>query len=44
MIDIFEKQIFKDAKVSLDLSNYATTADLKNAIGADTSDFPIKTD
>ena len=27
------------AKVELDLSNYATKADLKNATGVDTSDF-----
>ena len=26
-------------KVELDLSNYATKADLKNATGVDTSDF-----
>ena len=31
-------------KVELDLSNYATKADLKNATGVDTSDFSIKTD
>ena len=31
-------------KVELDLSNYATNADLKNATGADTSDFAKKTD
>ena len=31
-------------KVELDLSNYATKANLKNATGADTSDFAIKTD
>ena len=29
-------------KVELDLSNYATKADLKNATGADTSDFAKK--
>ena len=29
-------------KVELDLSNYATKADLKNAIGVDTSNFPKK--
>ena len=32
------------AKVELDLSNYATKADLKNATGVDTSDFSKKTD
>ena len=31
-------------KVKLDLSNYATKADLKNATGVDTSDFARKTD
>ena len=29
-------------KVELDLSNYATKADLKNATGVDTSDFAKK--
>ena len=31
-------------KVELDLSNYATIADFKNATGADTSEFAKKTD
>ena len=31
-------------KVELDLSNYATKADLKNATGVDTSHFAKKTD
>ena len=31
-------------KLELDLSNYATKADLKNAIGIDYSDFAKKTD
>ena len=31
-------------KVELDLSNYATKADLKNATGVDTSAFSKKTD
>ena len=31
-------------KVELDLSNYATKTDLKNATGGDTSDFTKKTD
>ena len=31
-------------KFELDLSNYATKADLKNAIGVDTSSFAKKTD
>ena len=32
------------AKVELDLSNYVTKADLKNATGVDTSSFAKKTD
>ena len=31
-------------KVELDLPNYGTTADLKNATDVDTSDFAKKTD
>ena len=31
-------------KVELDLSNYATKGDLKNAAGVDTSQFPKKVD
>ena len=31
-------------KVELDLSNYATQTDFKNATGADTSSFAKKTD
>ena len=31
-------------KVELDLSNYATKSELKNAIGVDTSDFAKKVD
>ena len=31
------KHLGKNLKVQLDLSNYATKADLKNAAGADTS-------
>ena len=31
-------------KVELDLSNYATKSDLKNATSVDTSDFSKKTD
>ena len=31
-------------KVKLDLSHYATKADLKNATGVDTSNFARKTD
>ena len=33
-----------NVKVELDLSNYATKTDLKNAAGVDTSDFAKKTD
>ena len=33
-----------NVKVELDLSNYATKADLKNVTGVDTSDFSRKTD
>ena len=34
----------KSLGVNIDLSNYATKADLKNATGVDTSDFAKKTD
>ena len=34
----------KRVKVELDLSNYATKADLKNATGVDTSEFSKKVD
>ena len=33
------KSLEANVKVELDISNYATKADLKNATGADTSDF-----
>ena len=33
-----------NVKVELDQSNYAIKADLRNAIGVDTSDFAKKTD
>ena len=33
-----------EVKVELDLSNYATKADLRNATGVHTSDFAKKTD
>ena len=36
------KSLGANLKVELDLSNYATKADLKNAAGADTSDFAKK--
>ena len=38
------KSLGANVKVELDLSNYATKADLKNATGLDTSDFAKKTD
>ena len=38
------KSIKENVKVELDLSNYATKADLKNATGVDTSGFAKKTD
>ena len=38
------KSLGANVKVELDLSNYATKADLKNVIGADTSDFVKKAD
>ena len=36
------KSVGVNVKVELDLSNYATRADLKNATGVDTSDFAKK--
>ena len=46
MSEYFPKPISlaADVKVELDLSNYETNADLKNATGFDTSDFAQKTD
>ena len=38
------KSLGANVKVELDLSNYATKTDLKNATGVDTSDFTKKTD
>ena len=38
------KSLGINVKVELDLSNYATKADLKNAMGVDTSDFAKKSD
>ena len=38
------KSLGANVKVELDLSNYATKADLKNATGVDPSDFAKKTD
>ena len=36
------KSLEGKVKVDLDLSNYATKTDFKNATGVDTSDFPPK--
>ena len=38
------KCLGEKVKVELDLSNYATKADLKSATGVDTSDFTKNTD
>ena len=38
------KSSWERGKVELDLSNYATKSDLKNATGVDTSKFVIKVD
>ena len=38
------KSFERSVKVELDLSNYATKLDLKNATGVDTSRFAKKTD
>ena len=38
------KSLGANVKVELDLSNYATKTDLKNAAGVDTSPFTKKTD
>ena len=38
------KSLGANIKVELDLSNYATKADLKNATGVNTSDFARKTE
>ena len=38
------KSLGANVKVELDLSSYATKADLKNAIGVDTTSFAKKTD
>ena len=39
MIEYFLKLKSLNVKVELDLSNYATKADLKNATGVDKSNF-----
>ena len=46
MIEHFSrtKCLWANGKVELDLSNYATEADLENATGVDTLDFTKKTD
>ena len=38
------KSLAESVKVELDLSNYTTKADFKNATGVDTSNFAKKTD
>ena len=38
------KSLRANVKVELNLSTYATTKDLKNATGVDTTDFAKKTD
>ena len=38
------KSLGANAKIELDLSNYATKVDLKNTAGFDTSDFAKKID
>ena len=44
MSEFFSEQKSLGAKVELNLSNYATKADLKNATGVDTSQFAKKVD
>ena len=46
MSEIFPKPKFfrEKVKIELDLSNYATRADLKNAIAVDASNFAKKVD
>ena len=39
-----QKFLKGNIEIEVDLSNYATKADLKNATGADTSEFAKKTD
>ena len=43
-MNIFQNQNLANIKVEVDLSNYATKADIKNETGVVTSDFPKKTD
>ena len=45
IVRLIKKSIFiKKIEFELDLSNYATKSDLKNATGVDTSDFTKITD
>ena len=44
-VNIYQNQnLWGDVKVELDLSNYATKADLKNSTGGDISKFTNKAD
>ena len=43
-MNIFQNQNLANIKVEVDLSNYATKADIKNETGVVTSDFAKKTD
>ena len=43
-MNISQNQNLANVKVELDLSNYATKADIKNETGVATSDFAKKTD
>ena len=44
MSQCFAKPFVGDINVKVDLSNYATKADLKNATGIDTSNLAAKSD
>ena len=41
-MNIFQNQNLQQEQIELDLTNYATKADLKNAAGVDTSKFAKK--
>ena len=43
-MNIFQNQNLQQEQIELDLTNYATKADLKNAAGVDTSKFAKKVD
>ena len=43
-MNIFQNQNLQQEQIELDLTNYATKADLKNASGVDTSKFAKKVD